>query len=174
MTKNKILGLIVFSVLLGACAAPKVMLTSIFDAQEMSDKLDEGTNAIKGSALIRQNGGGTVTCAGGDVGLVPVTNYSTERMLVLYKNDERGYRSRLMNGTQSPFANDNSEYLKMGRRAKCDAQGFFKFEKLKDGSYYIFTAIQWNVPGSYVTEGGSLMVKAAVKNSQTTEIVMAP
>lgn len=69
--------------LLASCAAPTktVLLKSQFDAKETATHLVDGENTIKGSGLIRQNGGGVVTCAGQQVWLVPATDYAKERIL---------------------------------------------------------------------------------------------
>jgi len=159
--------------LLTACAVPKVTLKSTFNEQQAAALLVAGKNTIKGSALIRQNNGGVVTCAGTPVYLVPVTEYATERMLALYGNTNKGYFRVLAAPTGSYFENENTNYRKQARVATCDAQGFFKFEEVADGDFYVTTSIQWRI-NPYVLEGGALMSKVSVEGGVTRDIVLNP
>lgn len=68
-----------------------VKVSTPFDAEKakaLSQK--NGTNTVKGSAVVPQQGGGISTCAGKRVYLTPVTDYATTLMLTLYGNTERG------------------------------------------------------------------------------------
>lgn len=159
--------------LLSGCVSQQVTLRATFDQEETARLLAPGKNTIKGSALMRQNNGGTVTCAGSVVTLTPVTDYSTERMQAIYRSSERGYVRRLVRDTKSAFANDNPEYRRSVRTVGCDAQGFFKFENVGDGRYFIITTIQWHA-NQFFLEGGHLMQKVAVGGGDVKEIVLAP
>jgi hypothetical protein len=59
------------------------------------------------------------------------------------------------------------------RNLICDAQGFFKYENLLDGEYYVVTDIQW-AANRYVLEGGYLMLRVSVKGAEIKEVVLAP
>ena len=85
MTKTIYSFLIVALVtLVGGCTVPiqKVQLTSTFDEPLAKRQMEAGPNTVEGSALIRQQGGGIVTCAGNNVWIIPVTEYSTERIRI--------------------------------------------------------------------------------------------
>lgn len=164
---------VLLSILLTGCATQQVTLKSTFNEKEASVLMEEGKNTIKGSALIRQNNGGTVTCAGKPVYLAPVTESASERILHFYKNTERGYMPILAARNESAFANDDPKYAKYTRNVTCDAQGFFKFEKVADGSFYVVTNIQWRT-NPYLLEGGALMARVSVKGGEVKEITLAP
>lgn len=163
--------------LLVSCATQQQQLHTIqtpFDEDEMIRLSQSGKNTVKGSALIRQNNGGVVTCAGNTTSLIPVMKYSTERMNWVYKNSTKGFW-RVIMMPNSMYTNENPRYLELGRRTLCDAQGFFKFENIADGDYYLATSIIWSSGGNSVTkEGGFLMLKVSVKDGETKEVVLSP
>jgi hypothetical protein len=147
-----------------------VSLHSSFDAEEANRLLQPGKNSIRGSALIRQSGGGVVTCAGNQVELVPATLYAIERMQIIYRNDVRGYASPNM-FSDRPVPPD-PRYMNLTRKTICDAQGFFKFENVADGEFFVFSTIVWQVGSAY--QGGHLMQRVSVQGGSTAEIVLAP
>ncbi len=158
--------------MLAGCAAPRkvVHLQSRFDDAEARARLSRGPNKIVGSALIRQRGGGVVTCAGNNVALVPATDYASERMKHLYGSDQFGYLPVF-----SPlprFEPDYPGYSANMRITACDAQGTFEFDGLADGDYFIVTHIVWEVQSSY--QGGALMQRVKVSKGETKKIVLAP
>ena len=90
----KLAGLIAVIVagLAGCAVAPhQVTLNNQFDAGLAERLLQPGVNIVEGSALIRQQGGGVVTCAGQGVSLIPRTAYAAERHQYLWGNVTRGY-----------------------------------------------------------------------------------
>lgn len=155
---------------------PKYEIKSKFD-QEQSDSLTkEGSNTVKGSALMRQVGGGIVTCAGQTISLVPVTDYSKERITYLYGTENGGYLSASnMQRNPQPFSFTDPAYEQSRKHTTCDAQGFFKFEKLADGEFYIGGSITWKSnPNNYFFDGGTLMRRVKVQGGETKDIVIAP
>lgn len=161
--------------LLASCANQQLYtIQSQFDEDEMLRLSQTGQNSIKGSALIRQNNGGVVTCAGSKTNLTPVMKYSTERINWIYKNSTKGFYRVVIMPT-AVYTNENARYLELGRQTFCDAQGFFKFENIADGDYYLTTAILWNTGGNSITkEGGFLMLKVSVKDGETKDVVLSP
>lgn len=150
----------------------RVTLTNKFDQAEAQAALEPGNNTIKGSAVIRRNDGMAVTCAGVKVQLIPVTTYSTERMQAKYKSTESGYADAVLDVTT--FTNEDPAYQTFGTRdSMCDAQGYFKFDEVKDGAFYVVTAILWEAgPGS--RQGGALMRKVVVSGGKTVETMLSP
>ncbi len=169
----KIIFICLISLFLNGCIntplakVPVYKLDKNFDSEQAKLQLEKGNNTIKGSALIKQRGGGIITCAGNIIYLVPKTNYAQERMFYIYGNDENGF-----NKSSYSFIPDESEYYKLTKSTICDTQGYFKFEKIKDGEYYIITTIQWLV--GYNQQGGSLMKKVSVSNEEIKDIVLVP
>jgi hypothetical protein len=146
-----------------------VSISSEFDREQARRLMATGPNTVKGSALIRQNGGGVVTCAGGEVNLVPGTAYAEERVAAVYSSNQRGYTPTFM---APKLPDEASEYSLLMGRTRCDAQGNFKFENVADGLFYVVTMVTWNVGNS--SQGGYLMERVRVDNGQTVEVVLAP
>lgn len=163
--------------LLAGCAvnqAQEVNLKAAFNTEEAKRLLAPGKNTIKGSALFRQNGGGIVSCAGTQVDLVPATEYATERISYLYGSTERGVQTA-MTAPHLKFTNvEASGYRENQRHVLCDSQGFFKFDNVADGSFYLTSVITWHVGNSYIPEGGVLMQRITVSGGEVKEIVLAP
>lgn len=167
--KTKLLLISVATLVLTACAPMEIKrLNSYFDPNQAAFINKTGKNTITGSALIRQQGGGTVNCAGSPVTLIPVTEYSSERMTTIYGNTNKGSRFR---GTIK-FEPESAEYQSYMKSSLCNAQGFFTFRNLADGEYFVSTRITWTI--SDIPQGGVLMQRVSVKNGETAEIVLAP
>lgn len=153
-----------------------VILKSTFDKESFVKQLEAtGNNTIKGSALIRQRGGGIVTCAGNQVFLLPVTEYSSERVMAIYGNLERAHISNYVNNIV--FDPENLDYGKSTRPTLCNVQGFFTFNNVKDGEYYVISTITWEVPISAYstsTNGGSMFQKISVKKNQIVDVILTP
>ena len=174
--KNNLKSFFVFAAFipLAGCVTPSkapVVTTRIpFDAGQALAALGKGNNSIKGSALLRQKGGGVVTCAGLEVRLYPVTPYSSERISILYGSFEGGYRS-----TAAPRIvfepNNDALYISATRSTTCDAQGYFRFDELKDGSFYVNTVVTWRIGQS--TQGGGIVRKVTVSGGKVEEIVLS-
>lgn len=159
---------------LAGCVTPpqKYTMKSKFDVVEADKLLKDGKNSVHGSSLIRQRGGGVVTCAGNEVILTPATEYATERMLVIYGNTERGYNPA-MGGKNIVFENQHGLYGFNTKQVLCDAQGFFNFEKLADGSFYVVSQVIWE-SGRAGYEGGFIMQKVTLKGGESKEIILTP
>ena len=171
MIKQLVLALTAAAALSG-CALPQqkpIAIHASFNADEASALARPGVNMVSGSALIRQNGGGVVTCAGLPILLVPQTAYATERMTSIYGNAQRGYNSVNRKITFTP---DPSTYMQMTRQTLCDAQGNFSFPDVADGSFYVISAITWAV--GYAAQGGSLMQAVSVSGGQSQQVVLSP
>lgn len=171
------LGAICLSLILSGCitqpTVPTVKIKSAFDPGEAFLALEKGTNTIKGSALLRQRSGGVVTCAGTAVGLVPATPYAAERLRAVYGSREGGFRP--YSAGELNFDPEESTYHAASIKTRCDALGYFKFENLKDGEYYVITWVSWDIPdGRYASrrEGGGLGQRVLVKNGEVKEIVL--
>lgn len=146
-----------------------VQLSSPFNAEKAKRMIQPGPNTIKGSAVIRQQAGGTVHCGGKEVLLIPATQYAAERIRYLYKSGTEGYNPN----RQANFSPNPKEYWELMRRTTCDAQGNFTFRNVADGTFYVSTAITWYV-SEYGTQGGALMKRIQLSDGETENIVLAP
>lgn len=170
--RKVVLAIAITTALVG-CASSPVVVSSTFDIEAAKSALQPGSNTIKGSALIRQKGGGVVTCAGREVTLVPATAYADERMRHLYGNTTRGFNPAGLSARQGNFANEPPAFRSMVRTSMCDAQGAFKFADVADGEFYVVSVVTWQV-NDYFPEGGALMQRVSVRGGGTEEIVLAP
>lgn len=153
------------------CAAPGLTVIKDFnhpfDANQAAAMLLPGPNTISGSALMRQQGGGVVTCAGRQVHLIPATDYAGMRMYAIY-----GTEKFIGPGAGKTFEPDQPAYYLHMKATLCNAQGFFKFDKVADGTFYVQTTVSW-VAGR-VPQGGNLMERVSVKGGETVEVTLAP
>ncbi|MDA8002797.1 MAG: hypothetical protein MPL62_16060 [Alphaproteobacteria bacterium] len=155
-----------------------ITLQNEFNADEARALLAKGNNTIKGSALIRQQGGGVVTCAGQEVDLLPNTAYARERISHIYGNVTKGvswFQEQALEYWE--FDHTAPEYRDLQKITVCDAQGYFKFTNVADGSFFVITDISWSTSGSTnwsEWEGGFLMQRVDIRNGETREIVLAP
>jgi hypothetical protein len=150
------------------CATREVHVVAPFDAALTEQMLRLGPNTITGSALVRRRNGNVVTCAGREVFLIPGTPYATERIGHIY-----GAGHFIPFGTRSIVRPDPPEYRALTRRTVCNAAGFFRFENIADGHYFVHTVVSWD-GGSLYPEGGSLVSRAKVQGGQSAEVVLAP
>lgn len=166
------LAILAAVLLLAGCAtAPSQPITiyAQFDAAEAAAMMAPGKNTITGSALIRQQGGGIVTCAGNPVLLIPATTYARERMAAIY-----GSGSIARVGSGKTFTPDPPLYTTTSRQTMCNAQGFFKFEDVADGQFFLVTRILWTAGRYNTQQGGFVMGRATVSGSRTVEVTMTP
>jgi hypothetical protein len=166
---------------MSACYTPLepqvAYLKVVYDPAVAEWAEEEGENAIEGSALLRTRGGEVRTCAGGTVYLVAATVYAKERMMHLFGNVRRGFRSA---NDPIRFVPETPAYHESARATTCDAQGEFSFEDLPDGDWFLTTTITWDVPqvlwsDSVVmtTTGGLLMKRVKVSDGDTEKVVLS-
>lgn len=159
------------TLLVAGCATNRaVVLNSTFSLSEVEAQLKPGPNTVAGSAFVRQVGGGVVTCAGGSVYLMPITPYAREWAQHIYASQVEGYRPTQGRGIE--FTNLSQQFAESIKTTTCNAQGFFEFSEVADGSYYAFTKVNWRVGGEI--QGGSIMKSVAVRGGQKLNIVLAP
>jgi hypothetical protein len=152
-----------------AGCAPTVMQVAVAANEvELATRiLEPGTGTIKGSALIRQRGGGVVTCAGNEVYLIPATESGTRELRRIFGSAgyvRRGGDTTMGGGTLVAPPQPN-------RKGVCNAQGFFTFDRVKPGDWYVMTSVVWSVGDSY--QGGTLLGSAQIADGGEAEIVLS-
>jgi hypothetical protein len=159
---------ILLSLALGAalsgCVTAKI--DQPFNAAEGAFIHKQGTGRIEGSAFLRQRGGGTVTAAGNDITLIPVTSYSSARFAALYKGQKSSYFGGNIEGTPEG-------YYTQTKKTKADVEGRFIFDGLHPGDYFLTTEVRWQIPGSDLPEGAFIYERVSVKNGETARVVMS-
>jgi hypothetical protein len=163
-----IAGLLTLAIAGCAAPLPVASITASFDRAQAEQLMRAGPNTIKGSALMRQRGGGVVTCAGTAVQLVPATEYAKERIKAIYASDQRGiaYAARFRLPSAPPG------YIANTRTTMCDAQGYFVFDQVANGEFFVTTLVRW-VAGNDA-QGGYLMARVAPADGATVNVVLAP
>lgn len=154
--------------LLVGCIPPTVLTVNVApaDASAAAAMLEAGTGTIRGSGLLRQRGGGVVTCAGNDVFLIPGTPSASSELRRLFGGDQ-GY---VRNGADALGGGKLVAAPDPHRQAMCDAQGFFTFANLKPGKWYVMTAITWVVSDN--TQGGTLLTSTDLAEGASVEVVL--
>jgi hypothetical protein len=162
-------ALVSSALVVGACAAPRPPVDiGPFDAQLAARMLSPGSNTIRGSAFLRQAGGGVVTCAGREVSLVPATPYARRLYAALYGTEHGA--AEVQNGPR--LTGQNPGFAAHIRTTQCDAQGTFTFDRVADGDFFLETTVTWVVDG--FTEGGPIMRRVPVSGGQSISVVIAP
>ena len=151
--------------LVSACTAPpvkpKAAMISEFDATAHAAYMKPGTAIVRGQGFLRQRGGGTVTCAGQQVVLVPATTFFREAFEVTKAN-----------GQAPDFTEEKRrpEYQAVVHRSQCDAQGNFSIPKVAPGRWFIATAVTWTV--GYRRQGGMLLREIDVTTDADSPIFL--
>lgn len=163
-------GFVLSLAMLGVACVPKQPQVNVaaapFDAKEVAFIHQDGTNAVRGQAFLRQRGGGIVTCAGREVWLVPEGRHARDRIRAIYGTTQRIARNVTDLGPADP------EYRSHTRSTVCDAQGNFAFERLADGRYFVVSTVMWEVGGA--RQGGTVMAPVVLGNGEDKRLIIAP
>jgi hypothetical protein len=138
---------------------PEREVATKFVMAEHDPFMRTGTSAIEGQGFMRQQGGGVVRCAGEEVTLVPATPYFREYTAIAREG-----------GIPKDIERLKSFHSAAVRRATCDADGKFKFEKLPSGKWIVSTRVRWmagNAP-----QGGVLVGDVEVSPNSTSTVVL--
>jgi hypothetical protein len=162
--------LLILAAVLSGCGSRGITLQAPFDNTQATRQLAAGANTVKGSALMRQRGGGVVTCAGLPVHLMPVTPRAREWATHLYGGSGGGFFN-VGSGTLN-LADDGSGFVQAIRTTHCDTQGNFRFDQVADGEFFVFSRITWYAGNAL--QGGSIMKPVKLENGSTAELVLAP
>lgn len=156
------------AVFLAGCAAPRqaMVVEAPFNEAEAAEMMKPGKNTITGSALLRQQGGGVVTCAGSPVLLIPATAYAKERLAKTFGG------SSVYRGAPPSFAPTPAAYGTHLRKGTCNAQGFFRFEEVADGEFFIVTQVLWTAGRYQLQQGGSVYGRTTVSGGKTVEVTI--
>jgi hypothetical protein len=159
------------SILISGCVAaqPRHVMAA-FDPDQARALLQPGTNRIVGSALMRQQNGGVVSCAGRPILLVPATNYAKERIAALYGEVEAGFRDGF--SPRYEFDPSPAEYDQLMGKSTCDAQGNFEFNDVADGEFFLVGSISWMAGRS--EQGGVMMRRITTRDGKTVRAVLSP
>lgn len=152
------------------CASKPYTLVAKFDVAGANRMVGPGPNTVKGSGLLRQKGGGVVPCSGATVALIPFNAYSKEWAEEYeFSWSESGAGEKPATSRAYKY-NHPDGFLALRREAQCDVQGFFKFDSVADGEFYLITTVSWIVAGD--VQGGQIAKRIRVSGGKTLEVVL--
>jgi hypothetical protein len=124
--------LLLLSVILQACTALPAPRTAAFQEAEYQPYAGAGEGSVSGQVSMR-TGENYVTSGGGckEVLLEPVTSYSTE-----------WFEREVMKN--EPLGAPDPRTLTYRRTTQTDGTGYFHFERLPPGSYYVACLVRWD------------------------------
>ena len=166
---NKKLGVAAaaaIGILSGCATGPAFVATESYTTPDYLVDVSE-TGGVDGSGFMRQAGGGVVSCAGEVVSLLPVNDYTTERVTYIYGSPAGGRGLRNID-TGTPR---DAQYVADTLTAECHVDGRFSFEDVPVGDYYAVTTIRWK-SSAYVWEGGPVMRPISVSAGEITNVVL--
>ena len=156
--------LIALSLFACQTTTPPYQTLSVYNPEEVLWSKLDGDSSVSGSAFIRQNGGGIVSCAGFEVLLIPKSTYADERISYLYGNLTGGFN------TYKSIDTPDYRYSSDQRKTICDVDGKFKFTNLPDGIYYVISTVSWMVGNS--NQGARLFQKVDLTSGGHLEVVL--
>jgi len=115
-----------------------------------------GSASIIGQGLMRQQGGGAVTCAGSTVLLVPDLPSTHQALDAMYSgsdSDESG-----------------AKWTNARRSTTCDTQGNFAFNQLPAAKWYVLVTVVWKVAGD--SQQGTLAAPVATQTGQQLHVLL--
>ena len=153
-------------------AAELVQLKSRFDPEQVQWVAQPGDAHVSGTALLTLGDGSRKNCAGFKVELLPVAEYSSERIRLTYGNNRQG--QILLNQNPPAFTPDAPEYHELLLKSQCDEQGVFAFDKVPAGEYYVMVFIIWHdmAGGEKRPQGGAVMKRIRVGAGAQVRVAM--
>ncbi len=179
--KNLLLTMLASSILIGCSTISSeissfqkattqiVSLTVPFDPEQATFILEQGSATITGHAYVKDSAGEVITCAGNNVYLVPVNEYSKERYTYLFGGSADGFSSDEVI-RKIKFKPDPPEFRHYMRVSTCNYMGEFTFKDVPAGHYYIGTNIIAEIDGYNTIDGGAYAQEIQLKKGQKLNI----
>jgi len=159
--------------LMSGCAtpAPPAQMTLPFKPSDVAWSMASGSATVEGTAAISA-GGEVHTCAAGEAQLFAAGAYAAEMMRLVFGSDVRGY-ARV--GLARYPTNVADDFQTTVRRARCDADGHFRFDGVPAGRWYVFSNVIFRgAGGEQAPQGGALMQRVDVAPGADVKVVVAP
>lgn len=146
-----------------------VNLTVPFEPAKAAFILEKGTATITGNSYVKDSVGEVITCAGNNVYLVPVNEYSRERYTYLFGGSAEGFSPDEMI-RKIKFKPDDPSFRQYMRVSTCDYEGKFVLKDVPAGHYYIGTNIISEVDGYNTIDGGAYAQEIELHSAQTLNV----
>jgi hypothetical protein len=141
----------------GCVAQNPVEMQTNFDESEHKPYTQLGGNGIIGQAFLSQQGGNILSCAGGDVLIVPATSFFHEMI-----SHVRAGNSPLIIEKIPP------SFRSIIKTTQCDAQGNFSAGELPNGKWFVWANVHWI--GGLGGQGGDLVREVTLSNNETVQV----
>lgn len=153
-------------------AAEPIQLKSRFDPEQVQWVAQPGDAHVSGTAFLTLGDGTRKSCAGFNVELLPVADYSSERIRLTYGNNQQG--QILLDQNPPAFTPDAPAYHELLLKSQCDEQGVFAFNKVPAGEYYVMVFVIWRdmVGGAMRPQGGAVMKRIRVEAGAQVSVAM--
>ncbi len=165
------MGFLFANILTGCAITPHSFLSTYEPGQLPKSSGIEGVHTLKGSAFLRQKGGGVVTCAGEEVKLTKELEltrnaYANEYLsLPYYVKNVTPVDTRLL-AFEEELAILRSKHV---LTSQCDVDGRFTFENIAAGDYSVLTKVEWYA-GQYA-QGGYVSKRIKIAESKSPKVV---
>lgn len=143
-------------------------ISAPFDKPQAERLLAAGRNSIRGSARINFHEGGAATCHGGQVVLLPATQYARERMESLFGDNEILFLPSSSVSSYNRFEPDDPDFSLLRKLSICDSNGNFEFLQLADGDFIVLTTISWMVGAG--VNSASFMRQVTLENGTSKSV----
>ncbi|NIK89607.1 hypothetical protein FHS83_002925 [Rhizomicrobium palustre] len=148
-----------------ASAPPQYMVTPFLDG-DFQTWTQSGPYTVTGQAFVKLPDGHVITCAGGEISLLPAVGYNTE------------LEQLLQNGKGIPV-NYDRHARKYEHKTICDSTGHFSFDGIPALNWVVLTRVSWQEPSSipYLgpeDKGGYLFGEIQVRENRTSLTLTNP
>jgi hypothetical protein len=160
-------AMVVMGLALAACrpAAPPPPAVA-FDPKAAAHIRQEGSAKITGQAFLVLPGGQTRLAAGEVVRLVPDSAYARARFETLYQG-RKFVRAR--DWTNIPA---DPAYTEFTRTTTTTSAGYFTFDRVAPGRYFVATQKVYRPQDALFPEGGAMYETVEVKDGETARVVV--
>lgn len=137
--------------------------TAPFVESDFAWALQPGTGVIAGQGVLRAQGGILMLATGETVTLVPKTPFTDD---IVAATRTEGFFDRFDNAKKPPA------YEKYRRVVIADDQGYFRFENLPAGEWYIVTRVLWLTSdqlGQSILNGGLMWGQITLKDGEVRD-----
>lgn len=172
MINKKHVTTISLALMLSACAATPHVFQNTYTEETLPQEVNiEGDNTLSGSAFLRQNGGGVVSCAGNNVVLKRTLSFPRS----VYAREVNGLSYYVRNASDvDPRHTAFESQLRqiensMKRSSACDVDGKFEFANLAPGTYDVCTRVYWVVAGE--GQGGNVQGRVTIPTGESGQKV---
>ena len=143
----------------GCVAQNPVEMQTNFDESEHQPYMQLGGNGVKGQAYLSQQGGNILSCAGGDVLIVPATSFFRE----MISHVSAGNMPLIIEKIPPSFRG-------IIKTTQCDAQGNFSAGELASDKWFVWANVHW--VGGFGQQGGDLVREVTLSNNETVQVLL--